>query len=148
MDAKKSLNVNIFLRQFRVSHSELVNYVRTAVPGNASSTVDGESNRGLGLIEMGVERLRGLHKVLPEPDELEILRAYTGDVARLGNAEKFYLEISKLNEYAEFVHHKLLYYCIKLLTITVLPLYSSTLYSEDFVAGELIWVGESHVDYA
>ena len=104
LDAKKSLNVNIFLRQFRVSHSELVNYVRTAVPGLASSTVDGESNRGTGLIEMGVERLRGLHKVLPEPDELEIIKAFTGDVGRLGNAEKFYLEIGKLHEYVSIVN--------------------------------------------
>jgi hypothetical protein len=37
--------------------------------------------------------LRGLLKILPEVDELEMLRAFDGDKAKLGNAEKFLLQL-------------------------------------------------------
>ena len=102
MDAKKSLNVNIFLRQFRVSHSEIVDYVCTAVPGCNHKPIDGDvmdSSCNPESFEMGVERLRGLHKILPEADEIEMLKAYTGDGSRLGNAEKFYMKLITLPEY-------------------------------------------------
>jgi len=100
LDAKKSLNVNIFLRQFRVSHVEIVDYVRTAVPGTSGSTnYDvSDSNNTPGFIEIGIERLRGLNKVLPEADEIDMLKSYTGDRSRLGNAEKFYMELITLPE--------------------------------------------------
>lgn len=101
LDAKKSLNVNIFLRQFRVSHSELVDYLRTAVPGSVNST--DSSSTTTGSVEMGVERLRGLYKVLPEADEIEMLRTYSGDTRRLGSAEKFYIELMKLSELVLYV---------------------------------------------
>lgn len=41
--------------------------------------------------DIGTEKLRGLLKILPPNDEVEMLRAYDGDRARLGNAEKFLL---------------------------------------------------------
>ena len=47
---------------------------------------------------MGIERLRGLHRIMPESDEVEVLRSFHGDVARLGNAEKFYFDLIQLPE--------------------------------------------------
>jgi len=47
-------------------------------------------------VELSLERLRGLQRVLPEQDDVDCLRAFDGDVGRLGTAEKFYLELSQL----------------------------------------------------
>jgi hypothetical protein len=43
--------------------------------------------------DIGAEKLRGLLKILPEVDELEMLRSFDGDKAKLGNAEKFLLQL-------------------------------------------------------
>ena len=43
--------------------------------------------------DIGAEKLRGLLKILPELDELEMLRAFDGDKTKLGNAEKFLLQL-------------------------------------------------------
>jgi len=43
--------------------------------------------------EIGAEKLRGLLKILPEFDELEMLKNFDGDKSRLGNAEKFLLQL-------------------------------------------------------
>lgn len=43
--------------------------------------------------EIGAEKLRGLLKILPELDELEMLRNFNGDKSKLGNAEKFILQL-------------------------------------------------------
>lgn len=42
---------------------------------------------------IGLEKLRGLLKILPEIDELEMLKNFDGDKERLGNAEKFLLHL-------------------------------------------------------
>lgn len=81
LDGKRSLNVNIFLKQFRSSNSEIIRMIR-----------DGEHD------EIGLEKLRGLLKILPEFDELEILRNFEGDENRLGHAEKFLLDLLKLSK--------------------------------------------------
>jgi len=47
-------------------------------------------------VELSVERLRGLRRVLPEPDDVDALRTFEGDVGRLGTAEKFYLQLIQL----------------------------------------------------
>jgi len=73
------MNVNIFLRQFRVSHSEIVDWLRVGV----SETIGGE-------------KLRGLLRILPESDDIERLTLFSGDKNKLGNAEKFYLELMML----------------------------------------------------
>ena len=39
--------------------------------------------------DIGAEKLRGLLKLLPESDELEMLRSFNGDKNRLAAAEKF-----------------------------------------------------------
>ena len=74
LDGKRSLNINIFLKQFRSSNAEIAQMIR-----------DGSHD------DIGTEKLRGLLKILPPTDEVEMLRAYDGDRARLGNAEKFLL---------------------------------------------------------
>lgn len=74
LDGKRSLNVNIFLKQFRSSNAEIAQMIR-----------DGAHD------DIGTEKLRGLLKILPPTDEVEMLRAYDGDRNRLGNAEKFLL---------------------------------------------------------
>lgn len=43
--------------------------------------------------DIGAEKLRGLLKILPELDELEMLRNFDGDKSKLGNAEKFLLQL-------------------------------------------------------
>lgn len=74
LDGKRSLNINIFLKQFRSSNAEIAQMIR-----------QGEHD------DIGTEKLRGLLKILPPTDEVEMLRAYDGDRNRLGNAEKFLL---------------------------------------------------------
>uniref|UniRef100_A0A8W7P0I2 FH2 domain-containing protein n=1 Tax=Anopheles coluzzii TaxID=1518534 RepID=A0A8W7P0I2_ANOCL len=49
--------------------------------------------------DIGAEKLRGLLKLLPEVDELEMLRAFDGDNNRLGNAEKFLLQLVQVPNY-------------------------------------------------
>ncbi|GAB0094269.1 FH2 domain-containing protein [Sergentomyia squamirostris] len=82
LDGKRSLNVNIFLKQFRSSNENIINLIR-----------NGEHE------DVGAERLRGLLKILPEVDELDMLKSFDGDKSRLGNAEKFLLELLKLSNY-------------------------------------------------
>ncbi|XP_075228293.1 uncharacterized protein LOC142328432 isoform X2 [Lycorma delicatula] len=82
LDGKRSLNVNIFLKQFRSSNEDIIQVIR-----------DGEHD------EIGAEKLRGLLKILPELDELEMLRTYDGDKSKLGNAEKFLLQLIDIPNY-------------------------------------------------
>lgn len=46
--------------------------------------------------DIGAEKLRGLLKILPEVDELEMLKNFDGDKSKLGNAEKFFLQLIQL----------------------------------------------------
>ena len=41
----------------------------------------------------GAEKLKGLVKILPEQDEIEMLKSFDGDKNRLGNAERFLLQL-------------------------------------------------------
>lgn len=50
------MNVNIFLKQFKCSHSEIISMIES-----------GDMNT------IGSERLRGLQKILPETDEVLFL---------------------------------------------------------------------------
>lgn len=76
LDGKRSLNVNIFLKQFRSSNEDIIQLIK-----------DG------GHDDIGAEKLRGLLKLLPEIDELEMLKSFDGDKSKLGNAEKFLLQL-------------------------------------------------------
>ncbi|KAG8318057.1 FH2 domain-containing protein 1, variant 2 [Homalodisca vitripennis] len=82
LDGKRSLNVNIFLKQFRSTNENIIQVIR-----------DGEHD------EIGAEKLRGLLKILPELDELEMLRNFDGDKTKLGNAEKFLLQLIAVPNY-------------------------------------------------
>ncbi|XP_017021271.1 uncharacterized protein form3 [Drosophila kikkawai] len=84
LDGKRSLNVNIFLKQFRTSNDDIIQLIRQGAHE-----------------EIGAERLRGLLKILPEVDELDMLKGFNGDRGRLGNAEKFLLQL------LEVPNHKL-----------------------------------------
>ena len=68
--------MNIFLKQFRSSNEEIIRLIK-----------DGDHD------DIGAEKLRGLLKILPEFDELDMLKNFDGDKTRLGNAEKFLLHL-------------------------------------------------------
>lgn len=48
--------------------------------------------------DIGAEKLRGLLKILPEVDELDMLKSFDGDKSRLGNAEKFLLDLMNVSK--------------------------------------------------
>jgi len=95
LDSKRSLNVNIILHQFRVTPTELVDSLRHAVPRSQQPAPPHDADDAQ-LVDLSLERLRGLQRVLPEPDDVESLRSFDGDTSRLGTAEKFYLELIQL----------------------------------------------------
>lgn len=49
--------------------------------------------------DIGAEKLRGLLKILPEIDELDMLKSYEGDRGRLGNAERFIMQLIEVPKY-------------------------------------------------
>lgn len=82
LDGKRSLNINIFLKQFRVPNEEIMDMIK-----------NGEHS------DIGAEKLRGLLKILPESDEMEMLRSFEGDRSKLGNAEKFLIALMDVPQY-------------------------------------------------
>ncbi|XP_065762926.1 inverted formin-2 isoform X2 [Muntiacus reevesi] len=74
LDSKKSLNLNIFLKQFKCSNEEVTAMIRA-----------GDSTK------FDVEVLKQLLKLLPEKHEIENLRSFAEDRARLASADQFYL---------------------------------------------------------
>ncbi|XP_022907474.2 formin-F [Onthophagus taurus] len=82
LDGKRSLNVNIFLKQFRSSNEDIIQLIK-----------DGEHD------DIGAEKIKGLLKILPEVDEMDMLKSYVGDFNKLGNAEKFLLQLTSLSNY-------------------------------------------------
>ncbi|XP_012532243.2 uncharacterized protein LOC105834370 isoform X1 [Monomorium pharaonis] len=82
LDGKRSLNVNIFLKQFRSSNEDIIQLIKEG-----------------GHDDIGAEKLRGLLKILPEVDELEMLKNFDGDKSKLGNAEKFFLQLIQVPNY-------------------------------------------------
>ncbi|XP_033742495.1 LOW QUALITY PROTEIN: inverted formin-2-like [Pecten maximus] len=82
LDPKKSMNVNIFLKQFRKPIEVVIELIKA-----------GDSRA------FGVEKLKSLQKILPGHDEVEMLNNFDGDYKRLGEAEKFFSRLIKLNSY-------------------------------------------------
>ncbi|KAK0045993.1 inverted formin-2-like isoform X1, partial [Biomphalaria pfeifferi] len=76
LDPKRSMNVNIFLKQFRKNNAAIVDLIRKGEARN-----------------IGVEKLKGLIKILPLMDEVEMIQNYDGDADKLGNAEKFFMQL-------------------------------------------------------
>lgn len=62
--------------------------------------------------EIGAEKLRGLLKILPEFDELEMLKNFEGDKCRLGNAEKFLMQLLQVPKYASWLIEGSLTCCV------------------------------------
>ena len=83
------MNVSIFLRQFgSVDSSVIVQWLR-----------DADASR------LGVERLRAMLRILPEPHEVQLLTPYIDkDRTRsLAPAERFYVQLIALPKYADTI---------------------------------------------
>ncbi|XP_037020143.2 inverted formin-2 isoform X1 [Artibeus jamaicensis] len=74
LDSKKSLNLNIFLKQFKCPNEEVAAMIRA-----------GDTSR------FDVEVLKQLLKLLPEKHEIENLRSFSEGPAKLASADQFYL---------------------------------------------------------
>ena len=75
LDGKRSLNINIFLRQFRSSNEDIIDMV-----------VTGDSH------EFEPEKLRGLMKILPEQDEV----GTRTDLGRFTYIDDFFLFVGAM----------------------------------------------------
>ncbi|XP_040568629.1 uncharacterized protein form3 isoform X3 [Lepeophtheirus salmonis] len=82
LDAKRSLIINIFLRQFRSSNEDIIHMI-----------LDGDYD------EFGAEKMKSLMKILPEMDEIEMLKSWDGDRNKLNTAEKFILQLADVPNY-------------------------------------------------
>ncbi|KAF4083879.1 hypothetical protein AMELA_G00122420 [Ameiurus melas] len=76
IDAKKNLNLNIFLKQFKCSNEEFVDMIQK---GDRS--------------KFDVEVLKQLLKLLPEKHEIDNLNSFQGERDKLANVDKFYLSL-------------------------------------------------------
>ncbi|XP_067663787.1 inverted formin-2-like isoform X1 [Haliotis asinina] len=91
LDPKRSMNVNIFLKQFRKSNDAIIDLVKKC------------DSRAFGS-----EKLKGLLKILPSQDEIDTIQHFEGDVTRLGSAEKFFHQLVNLSDYKVRVEGMLL----------------------------------------
>ncbi|XP_045204918.2 inverted formin-2-like [Mercenaria mercenaria] len=82
LDQKKSMNLDIFLKQFRKPNDAIIKKIK-----------EGD------LKEFGVEKLKGLMKLLPQQEEIEMIQGYEGELDRLGQAEKFYYQLIQLPDF-------------------------------------------------
>uniref|UniRef100_A0A673YQ53 Inverted formin 2 n=1 Tax=Salmo trutta TaxID=8032 RepID=A0A673YQ53_SALTR len=76
IDAKKNLNLNIFLKQFKCSHDEFVVLIQS---GDRS--------------KFDVEVLKQLIKLLPEKHEIDNLKSFQGEKLKLANVDRFYISL-------------------------------------------------------
>uniref|UniRef100_A0A8C7RA13 Inverted formin 2 n=1 Tax=Oncorhynchus mykiss TaxID=8022 RepID=A0A8C7RA13_ONCMY len=76
IDAKKNLNLNIFLKQFKCSHDEFVVLIQS---GDRS--------------KFDVEVLKQLIKLLPEKHEIDNLKSFLGEKFKLANVDRFYISL-------------------------------------------------------
>ncbi|XP_056261221.1 inverted formin-2-like isoform X2 [Seriola aureovittata] len=83
IDARKSLNLNIFLKQFRCSHEDFVSLIWR---GDRS--------------KFDVEVLKQLIKLLPEKHEIENLKSHQADRDKLASVDQFYLQLLDVPSYS------------------------------------------------
>uniref|UniRef100_A0A4W5QVR6 Inverted formin 2 n=1 Tax=Hucho hucho TaxID=62062 RepID=A0A4W5QVR6_9TELE len=83
IDAKKNLNLNIFLKQFRCSHEDIVAMIQK---GDRS--------------KFDVEVLKQLQKLQPEKHEMDNLTSYQGERKKLAGVDQFYLQLLAVPCYA------------------------------------------------
>lgn len=81
LDSKRSLNINIFLKQFRsvCSNDGEIEIVRLVKQGDHAV--------------FGAEKLVHLIKLLPDQTEIDLLKAHSDDLSRLPLAERFLLQL-------------------------------------------------------
>ncbi|XP_078518424.1 inverted formin-2-like [Lissotriton helveticus] len=82
LDSKRSLNLNIFLKQFRCPNEKIVEMIQK---GDRS--------------KFDVEILKQFLKLLPEKHEIENLKAYQDEKEKLSNADQFYLLLLAVPSY-------------------------------------------------
>jgi hypothetical protein len=52
--------------------------------------------------ELGLENLEGMLKILPDANEIELLKGYQGEADKLGEAEKFLYKLIEVPKYVTF----------------------------------------------
>ena len=80
LDPKRSNNVSIMLSRFG----------KMTYPEIAKAIINLDEN------VLPIENTAALRQLTPEPEEIEMLKEYTGDKESLGKAEKFFLEMMKI----------------------------------------------------
>ncbi|KAM9827517.1 uncharacterized protein ACB057_017904 [Neosynchiropus ocellatus] len=91
LDAKRGMNIGIFLKQFKRASQVMVDDIRR---GNSEA--------------FGVEPLKELLKLLPETDEVSKLEAYRGDVSKLSLADTFVYLLIQIPSYSVRIEAMLL----------------------------------------
>uniref|UniRef100_A0AAY4ELY5 FH2 domain-containing protein n=1 Tax=Denticeps clupeoides TaxID=299321 RepID=A0AAY4ELY5_9TELE len=84
LNSKKSMNIGIFLKQFRRPVKDLVEDIKQG---------KGQS--------FGTGKLKELRKLLPEDGEVTKLRSFEGDLATLTEADQFMVTLVKVSGYEE-----------------------------------------------
>ncbi|KAK6172320.1 hypothetical protein SNE40_016004 [Patella caerulea] len=82
LDPKRSMIVNIFLKQFRNANASIIDLIRKC---------DSRS--------LGTEKIKGLLKIMPTQEEVELISNFDGDLDKLGDAEKFYKDLIQIPNY-------------------------------------------------
>ncbi|VDP99179.1 unnamed protein product [Trichobilharzia regenti] len=79
LESQRCLNVNIFLRQFRNSHINLLDLI---------DQCDGSL--------IGSERLRDLIKLLPTDEEIKTFKSFQGNINYMDPAERFFYDLVRI----------------------------------------------------
>lgn len=72
-----------FCKAFKLIHINIF-----SPPSEIVRLLSNDSNQ-----ELGIENLEGMLKILPDTNEIELLKGYQGDIEKLGEAEKFLYEL-------------------------------------------------------
>ncbi|XP_019851227.1 PREDICTED: inverted formin-2-like [Amphimedon queenslandica] len=82
LDQKTSLNINIFLKQFKMPNAQLVGYIS-----------DGDNSK------ISIDQLKALLKLLPDKNLVDQLKSFNGDKSLLGAGEDFFMRLIALKQY-------------------------------------------------
>ncbi|KAI5701898.1 hypothetical protein M8J76_003454 [Diaphorina citri] len=80
LDSKRSLTINIFLRQFKNGIPEVIDIVE-------------------GAKSLSVDTLKGLLKILPGSEEIKLIKSYKGSAESLDDAERFLHHLIGVSDY-------------------------------------------------
>ena len=82
LDPKSSLNVNIFLKQFKMPNAKII-----------AIFSEGDCSR------ITSDQLKAVQKLLPDKNTIDLIKSYDGDIAKLGTAEDFFRQLILLKQY-------------------------------------------------